>query len=137
MLEVGGEPAPLDGFTYRCAAVQVVAAVFPHSHGAHGATIVGPPGAPGARPVALTVSVMPERLLVIGGDAAGMSAATQARRRAPDLEIVALERGRWTSYSACGIPYLVGGAVHALDDLIARSPEEFRLCGSTCVPATR
>ncbi len=69
---------------------------------------------------------MPERLLVIGGDAAGMSAATQARRRAPNLEIVALERGRWTSYSACGIPYLVGGAVHALDDLIARSPGDFR-----------
>ncbi len=69
---------------------------------------------------------MPERLLVIGGDAAGMSAATQARRRAPNLEIVALERGRWTSYSACGIPYLVGGAVHALDDLIARSPADFR-----------
>jgi NADPH-dependent 2,4-dienoyl-CoA reductase/sulfur reductase-like enzyme len=69
---------------------------------------------------------MPERLLVIGGDAAGMSAAAQARRRAPNLEIVALERGRWTSYSACGIPYLVGGAVRGLDDLVARSPAEFR-----------
>jgi NADPH-dependent 2,4-dienoyl-CoA reductase/sulfur reductase-like enzyme len=69
---------------------------------------------------------MAQRLLVIGGDAAGMSAATQARRRAPRLEIVALERGRWTSYSACGIPYLVGGAVNDLDDLVARSPEQFR-----------
>jgi NADPH-dependent 2,4-dienoyl-CoA reductase/sulfur reductase-like enzyme len=69
---------------------------------------------------------MPERLLVIGGDAAGMSAASQARRRAPNLEIVALERGRWTSYSACGIPYLVGGAVAGLHDLVARTPAEFR-----------
>jgi NADPH-dependent 2,4-dienoyl-CoA reductase/sulfur reductase-like enzyme len=69
---------------------------------------------------------MGERLLVIGGDAAGMAAAALARRRAPTLEIVALEKGRRTSYSACGIPYLVGGAVHALDDLIARTPEEFR-----------
>jgi NADPH-dependent 2,4-dienoyl-CoA reductase/sulfur reductase-like enzyme len=69
---------------------------------------------------------MPERLLVIGGDAAGMSAAAQARRRGPNLEIVALERGRWTSFSACGIPYLVGGAVRQLDDLVARSPAEFR-----------
>ena len=51
---------------------------------------------------------MTERLVVIGGDAAGMSAAMQVRRRQPDLEIVALEKGRWTSYSACGIPYLVG-----------------------------
>jgi NADPH-dependent 2,4-dienoyl-CoA reductase/sulfur reductase-like enzyme len=69
---------------------------------------------------------MGERLLVIGGDGAGMSAATQARRRAPNLEIVAVERGHWTSYSACGIPYLAGGTVHGLDDLVARSPADFR-----------
>jgi NADPH-dependent 2,4-dienoyl-CoA reductase/sulfur reductase-like enzyme len=41
-----------------------------------------------------------ERLLVVGGDAAGMSAASQARRRRPDLEIVAFERGPYTSYGA-------------------------------------
>ena len=41
---------------------------------------------------------------------AGMSAASIARRRDPDLEIVAFERGPYTSYSACGIPYYVGGA---------------------------
>jgi NADPH-dependent 2,4-dienoyl-CoA reductase/sulfur reductase-like enzyme len=41
-----------------------------------------------------------ERLLVIGGDAAGMSAASQARRRLPELEIVAFERSPHTSYSA-------------------------------------
>ncbi|MFL6206103.1 MAG: FAD-dependent oxidoreductase [Acidimicrobiales bacterium] len=69
---------------------------------------------------------MPERLVVIGGDAAGMSAAMQARRRQPYLEIVAIEKGAWTSYSACGIPYLVAGDVDDLDDLVARSPEEFR-----------
>jgi NADPH-dependent 2,4-dienoyl-CoA reductase/sulfur reductase-like enzyme len=69
---------------------------------------------------------MTERLVVIGGDAAGMSAAMQARRRQPYLEIVALEKGAWTSYSACGIPYLVAGDVDTLDDLVARSPEEFR-----------
>lgn len=69
---------------------------------------------------------MSERLVVIGGDAAGMSAASQARRRRPDLEIVALERGDWTSYAACGIPYLVGGEVRALGDLVARSPRQFR-----------
>ena len=41
-----------------------------------------------------------ERLVVIGGDAAGMSAASQARRRQPELEIVAFERSPHTSYSA-------------------------------------
>jgi NADPH-dependent 2,4-dienoyl-CoA reductase/sulfur reductase-like enzyme len=69
---------------------------------------------------------MGDRLLVIGADAAGMSAAAQARRRAPDLDIVAVEAGRWTSYSACGIPYVIGGSVSGLDELIARTPDEFR-----------
>ncbi|MFN2291168.1 MAG: hypothetical protein ACK2UC_08270 [Anaerolineae bacterium] len=41
-----------------------------------------------------------ERLLVVGGDAAGMSATCQARRRRPDPEIVAFERGPYTSYAA-------------------------------------
>ncbi|MET8471311.1 FAD-dependent oxidoreductase [Streptomyces sp. NPDC006422] len=72
-----------------------------------------------------------ERLVVIGGDATGMSAASQARRlKGPDeLEIVAFERGHFTSYSACGIPYWVGGQVEERDELIARSPEEHRARG--------
>lgn len=69
-----------------------------------------------------------ERLVVIGGDAAGMSAASQARRfKGPEeLEIVAFERGDFASYSACGIPYWVGGDVERRDDLVARTPEEHR-----------
>ncbi|MET9498103.1 FAD-dependent oxidoreductase [Streptomyces sp. NPDC006552] len=69
-----------------------------------------------------------ERLVVVGGDAAGMAAASGARRlRGPDeLEIVAFERGDFTSYSACGIPYWVGGQVGGRDELIARSPAEHR-----------
>ncbi|MFD5103505.1 FAD-dependent oxidoreductase [Streptomyces albidochromogenes] len=67
-------------------------------------------------------------MVYLGGDGGGLSAASQARRlRGPDeLEIVAFERGRFTSYSACGIPYWVGGAVPDRDDLIARTPEEHR-----------
>ncbi|MEU6992746.1 FAD-dependent oxidoreductase [Streptomyces sp. NPDC046465] len=69
-----------------------------------------------------------ERLVIIGGDAAGMSAASQARRlKGPDeLEIVAFERTHFTSYSACGIPYWVGGDVEDRDQLIARTPEQHR-----------
>ncbi|WP_367320255.1 FAD-dependent oxidoreductase [Streptomyces sp. HUAS ZL42] len=72
-----------------------------------------------------------ERLVVIGGDAAGMSAASQARRlKGPDeLEIVVYERGHFTSFSACGIPYWVGGDVTERDRLIARTPEEHRARG--------
>ncbi len=69
---------------------------------------------------------MAERLVVIGGDAAGMSAASQARRRQRHLDIVVLEKGSYTSYSACGIPYLVSGAIAEVGDLVARTPEEFR-----------
>lgn len=70
-----------------------------------------------------------QRLAIVGGDAAGMSAASAARRRDPDLEIVAFERGPYTSYSACGIPYYVGGLVEDADRLISRSPEEHRANG--------
>ncbi|AVV44916.1 flavoprotein oxidoreductase [Streptomyces sp. P3] len=72
-----------------------------------------------------------ERLVVIGGDAAGMSAASRARRlKGPEeLEIVAFERGHFTSYSACGIPYWVGGDVAGRDDLVARTPKEHRARG--------
>jgi NADPH-dependent 2,4-dienoyl-CoA reductase/sulfur reductase-like enzyme len=69
---------------------------------------------------------MADRLIVIGGDAAGMSAAAQARRRRPDLEIVTLEKGNYTSTSACGIPYIVSGDVAELDDLVVRTPQQFR-----------
>ncbi|WP_280400350.1 FAD-dependent oxidoreductase [Nocardia carnea] len=71
---------------------------------------------------------MTERLVIVGGDAAGMSAAAQARRYrdAGDLEIVVFERGHFTSYSACGIPYWVGGQVRERDQLIARTPAEHR-----------
>ncbi|MEV0805805.1 FAD-dependent oxidoreductase [Micromonospora sp. NPDC050200] len=71
---------------------------------------------------------MAQRLIVIGGDAAGMAAASQARRRRgrDDLEIVAFERGHFTSYSACGIPYWISGTVPERDDLIIRSPATFR-----------
>jgi NADPH-dependent 2,4-dienoyl-CoA reductase/sulfur reductase-like enzyme len=71
---------------------------------------------------------MSERLVVIGGDAGGMATAAQARRLRPDpsdLEIVAFEKGTRTSYSACGIPFRVGGLVDSLDDLVARTPAEF------------
>ena len=73
---------------------------------------------------------MTERLVVVGGDAAGMSAASQAKRlRGDGLEVVALERGRHASYSACGIPYWVGGVVDDESTLVARTPEQHRANG--------
>lgn len=74
---------------------------------------------------------MTQRLVVVGGDAAGMAAASQTRRRQDrdELAITAFERGEHTSYSACGIPYWVSGTVSELDDLIVRTPEQHRAHG--------
>ena len=72
---------------------------------------------------------MSERLVVIGGDASGMTAATLAKRMRPDLDVVALEKGPWTSYSACGIPYVIGGDVDSIDELVVRTPEQHQAKG--------
>jgi NADPH-dependent 2,4-dienoyl-CoA reductase/sulfur reductase-like enzyme len=69
------------------------------------------------------------RVVVIGGDAAGGSAASQAKKRRPDLDVVVFERGRATSYSACGIPYWISGAVEDEASLIARTPDQHRAAG--------
>lgn len=74
---------------------------------------------------------MSKRMVVLGGDATGMSAASTALRHTGEgeLEVVVLERGHYTSYSACGIPYWISGEVADRDELIARSPEEHRKAG--------
>jgi NADPH-dependent 2,4-dienoyl-CoA reductase/sulfur reductase-like enzyme len=66
------------------------------------------------------------RLVVIGGDAAGMSAASKVRREHPQREIVVFERGRHTSYAACGMPYYIAGQIESASKLVARAPEVFR-----------
>jgi len=68
---------------------------------------------------------MTETFLIVGGDAAGMSAASKAKRDDPDLDVVVLERGEWVSYGACGLPYYVKGEVSDLEDLVAVPPESF------------
>jgi NADPH-dependent 2,4-dienoyl-CoA reductase/sulfur reductase-like enzyme len=65
-------------------------------------------------------------LVVIGGVAAGLSAAARARRIDPRLEIVVLEKGPVISYGACGLPYFVEGRVRDTRELITYTPEYFR-----------
>lgn len=73
------------------------------------------------------------RVVIVGADAAGMSAAHQALRTAArlgnDLAITVLDRGFDTSYSACGIPYWMAGDLDAGDDLVARAADEHRAAG--------
>ncbi len=66
------------------------------------------------------------RLLVIGGVAAGLSAASRARRLDPRLQITVLEQGRHISYGTCGLPYFVSGQVPRAEDLLVYSAEFFR-----------
>jgi NADPH-dependent 2,4-dienoyl-CoA reductase/sulfur reductase-like enzyme len=84
-----------------------VTAVKAHDHGPYGGRV-------------------PRRLVVIGGDAGGMAAISAARQEQADLEVIALERGAHTSYSACGIPYVVSGAVADPDRLVVRTPDQHR-----------
>jgi NADPH-dependent 2,4-dienoyl-CoA reductase/sulfur reductase-like enzyme len=69
---------------------------------------------------------MAERLVVIGGGAAGMSAASAARRVDADLAITVLESGPFSSYGVCGIPYYLGGVIADPETLVAYPAEEFR-----------
>ncbi|MFC4248492.1 FAD-dependent oxidoreductase [Natribaculum luteum] len=68
---------------------------------------------------------MTETFVIVGGDAAGMSAASKAKRERPDMDVIVFEKGEWVSYAACGMPYYVKGDVDDLDDLVAVTPEEF------------
>lgn len=67
---------------------------------------------------------MPAPFVVIGGDAAGLSAASKLKREAPDREVIVFEKGNWVSYAHCGMPYYVKGEVPSLTDLLSLSPED-------------
>lgn len=66
------------------------------------------------------------KFLIIGADAAGMSAASRAKRNQPDLEVTVLEKTQDVSYSACGMPYNLADPARSMDDLVVRSAQVFR-----------
>ena len=66
------------------------------------------------------------KFLIIGGDAAGMSAASRAKRNSPDMEITVLEKTEDVSYSACGMPYNIAEPERAIEDLVVRKADVFR-----------
>jgi NADPH-dependent 2,4-dienoyl-CoA reductase/sulfur reductase-like enzyme len=66
------------------------------------------------------------RLLVIGGTAAGMSAAARARRLDPSLDIAVLEQGPVVSFGACGLPYYVEGRIRSAAQMVVYTPEYFQ-----------
>ncbi|MBN2079021.1 MAG: FAD-dependent oxidoreductase [Spirochaetes bacterium] len=66
------------------------------------------------------------KVIIIGGDAAGISAASQVKRLKAEYDVTVFERGDYISYAACGIPYFVSKAVGSMDDLLELSLDEAR-----------
>jgi NADPH-dependent 2,4-dienoyl-CoA reductase/sulfur reductase-like enzyme len=69
---------------------------------------------------------VPDRVLVVGGVAAGMSAASQIRRRRPETRVTVFERGEHISYGACGLPYNIEDPERDINDLVVLTPEDAR-----------
>jgi NADPH-dependent 2,4-dienoyl-CoA reductase/sulfur reductase-like enzyme len=67
-----------------------------------------------------------EHLVVVGGGAAGMSAASRARRRAPELKISVFEHNSYVSHIACGLPYYISDVIKDHQQLLVYSPDFFR-----------
>ena len=67
-----------------------------------------------------------ERLIVIGGVAAGMSAASRVRKLRPDMEILVFEKSGYVSYAACGMPYLISDKVKSADNLVVYNSRFFK-----------
>ncbi|MDE0513704.1 MAG: FAD-dependent oxidoreductase [Gammaproteobacteria bacterium] len=70
---------------------------------------------------------MSERLVIIGGVAAGAKAAVKARRMRPDMDIVLYQDEEEVSYSACGQPYVLSGIIESRDNIVIRRPQEFAI----------
>ncbi|MGO3913917.1 FAD-dependent oxidoreductase [Enterococcus viikkiensis] len=66
------------------------------------------------------------KIIIVGGVAGGMSAATRLRRLMEDAEIIILEKGPFVSFANCGLPYYVSGEIEARDSLLVQTPEALR-----------
>jgi NADPH-dependent 2,4-dienoyl-CoA reductase/sulfur reductase-like enzyme len=69
---------------------------------------------------------MTARVVVVGGNAAGMTAASRAKRLDPSLSVEILEAGPRIAYSICGLPFAVSGRVPDLEDLVLFTPESLQ-----------
>ncbi len=66
-----------------------------------------------------------KNIVVIGGNVAGLAAASQAKRTNPDAAVTVLESGKYISYGSCGLPYYVSGQIKDFQNLFAYSPDFF------------
>jgi NADPH-dependent 2,4-dienoyl-CoA reductase/sulfur reductase-like enzyme len=67
---------------------------------------------------------MNKKYLIVGGVAAGMSAATRLRRLQETAEIIVFERGPHVSFANCGLPYYLGGEITDRDGVVGANPSQ-------------
>lgn len=66
------------------------------------------------------------KIIIVGGVASGMSAATRLRRLKEDAEIIIFEKGPFVSFANCGLPYYVSGEIAEREDLLVQTPESLK-----------
>ena len=66
------------------------------------------------------------KIIIVGGVAGGMSAATRLRRLMEDAEIIIFEKGPFVSFANCGLPYYVSGEIASRDSLLVQTPESLK-----------
>ncbi len=66
------------------------------------------------------------KIVIIGGVAGGMSAATRLRRLDERAEVIVLEKGPYVSFANCGLPYYVAGEIDERTDLLVQTPESLQ-----------
>src|SRR5690625_3822844 len=69
---------------------------------------------------------MSKKIVIVGGVAGGMSAATRLRRLMDDAEITVYEKGPYVSFANCGLPYYVSGEISEYDSLVVQTPEKLK-----------
>jgi NADPH-dependent 2,4-dienoyl-CoA reductase/sulfur reductase-like enzyme len=67
---------------------------------------------------------MSDPFVVVGGDAAGLSAASKCKREDPDREVIVFEKDKWVSFAHCGMPYYIKGEIESQTDMLSLSPDE-------------
>lgn len=67
-----------------------------------------------------------KKIVIVGGVAGGMSAATRLRRLMEDAEIIIMEKGPYVSFANCGLPYHISGEIAERSDLIVQTPEALK-----------
>ena len=66
-----------------------------------------------------------DHIIIIGGNAAGMSAASRIRRNDPKVKITVFEKSKHVSYATCGLPYFISDDIHRAENLFAVKLDEF------------